>query len=136
MGAACTHPSLPLVVHFPERDVCFPFASALSLGRAGGEKGSGHPTTLTQSDPCHGPVLTCSGDSFSTAACSTGSLERVQSGKKGGACLALPLNKKGTGTKAKWKSRDLLFKGVEREGLEREEKSRTTNFSYMVPRKW
>lgn len=50
--------------------------------------------------------------------------------------MALPLNKKGTGTKLKWKSRDLLFKGVEREGLEHEEKYRTTNFSYMVPRKW
>lgn len=50
--------------------------------------------------------------------------------------LALPLSKKDTGTKGKRKSRDLLFKGVERKGLEREEKSRSTNLSYMVPKKW
>lgn len=56
--------------------------------------------------------------------------------REGRSVLALPLSKKDTGTKGKWKSRDLLFKGVERKGLEREEKSRSTNLSYMVPKKW
>lgn len=47
----------------------------------------------------------------------------------------MSVSKKDTRKKGKWKGRVFLFKGVERKGLESEEKSRSTNLSYRVPKK-
>lgn len=39
----------------------------------------------------------------------------------------MPVGKKDARRKGKWNGRDFLFKGIERKGLESEEKSRSTN---------